>query len=200
MMLRGSKCLARPRAGWTSTLPEATPTSWSSSRPGARWRRWSNSSVSPMRWRTSSAGPSIWLNLPRSRIRSSARGSTAPVRCCMDRDPRAYLWDVQQAADAIKQFIAGLDAAGYVQNALVRAAVERQFEIIGEALNQLSKVAPDIARRVSDLRPIIGFRNILIHGYAAIDHARVWHIAQTSLPGLRREVSTLLAELGGADP
>lgn len=77
---------------------------------------------------------------------------------------------------------------------------KRQFEIIGEALNQLSKFAPDIARRVSDLRQIVGFRNILIHGYAAIDHGRVWHIAQTSLPGLRREVSALLAELGGADP
>jgi uncharacterized protein with HEPN domain len=52
---------------------------------------------------------------------------------------------------------------------------------------------------VSDLRQIIGFRNILIHGYAMIDHGRVWHIAKTSLPGLRQEVSTLLAELGGAD-
>jgi uncharacterized protein with HEPN domain len=63
----------------------------------------------------------------------------------------AYRWDVQQAANAIDQFI-------------------------------------------------IGFRNILIQGYATIDHSRVWHIAQTSLPGLRREVSVLLAELGEAGP
>ncbi len=81
----------------------------------------------------------------------------------MERDARAFLWDVQQAATAVDQFIADLDAAGYEENALVRAAVERQFEIIGEALNQLSKFAPDIARRVSDLRQIVGFRNILIH-------------------------------------
>jgi uncharacterized protein with HEPN domain len=53
----------------------------------------------------------------------------------MERDPRAYLWDILQAANAIEEFIAGLDAAGYAQSALVRAAVERQFEIIGEALN-----------------------------------------------------------------
>jgi uncharacterized protein with HEPN domain len=70
----------------------------------------------------------------------------------MERDARAYLWDVLQAANAIDQFIAGLDAAGYEENALVRAAVERQFEIIGEALNQLSKVAPEIARRVNFAR------------------------------------------------
>ena len=114
----------------------------------------------------------------------------------MDRDPRAYLWDVQQAANAIDQFIAGLDAAGYAQNALVRAAVERQFEIIGEALNRLSKIAPDLARRVPNLREIIGFRNVLIHGYAAIDDTRVWQITETSLPDLREAVSALLAELG----
>jgi len=117
----------------------------------------------------------------------------------MDRDPRAYLWDVQQAADAIKQFIAGLDAAGYVQNALVRAAVERQFEIIGEALNQLSKVSPHLARRVPKIGEIIGFRNVLIHGYATIDDARVWQITETLLPDLHEAVSALLAELGPPD-
>jgi uncharacterized protein with HEPN domain len=117
----------------------------------------------------------------------------------MDRDPRAYLWDVQQAANAIDKFIAGLDAAGYVQNALVRAAVERQFEIIGEALNRLSKTAPDLARQVPHLREIIGFRNVLIHGYAVIDNDRVWQIAETAIPSLHKAVSSLLAELGPPD-
>lgn len=114
----------------------------------------------------------------------------------MQRDPRAYLWDVQQAAGAIEQFSAGLNAASYANNALVRAAVERQFEIIGEALSQLLKIAPDLAQRIPHLREIIGFRNILIHGYAAIDHARVFRIAESQLPGLRETVSALLAELG----
>jgi uncharacterized protein with HEPN domain len=118
----------------------------------------------------------------------------------MERDPRAYLWDVQQAANAIEQFTAGLDAVGYEENALVRAAVERQFEIIGEALNQLSKVAPDLARQVPSIRQIIGFRNLLIHGYAAIDHGRVWHIAQTSLPPLCETVRALLADPGQPVP
>ena len=65
----------------------------------------------------------------------------------MQRDPRAFLWDVQQAAGAITEFTAGLDAAGYRASPLIRSAVERQFEIIGEALNQLSKVSPDLARQ-----------------------------------------------------
>lgn len=117
----------------------------------------------------------------------------------MDRDPRAYLWDVQQAADAIEQFVAGLDAVSYAENKLVRAAVERQFEIIGEALKQLLKASPELARQVPDVRGIISFRNVLIHGYARVDHARVWQITQTSLPDLREAVSALLAELGPPD-
>jgi uncharacterized protein with HEPN domain len=88
---------------------------------------------------------------------------------------------------------------GYTRNALVRAAVERQFEIIGEALNQLSKVSPELARQVPNLREIIGFRNVLIHGYATVDDARVWQITETSLPCLRQAVSALLAELGPPD-
>ena len=72
----------------------------------------------------------------------------------MQRDPRAFLWDVQQAAEAITQFTAGLDVAGYRTNPMIRSAVERQFEIIGEALNRLSKETPDLAKRVPDLGQI----------------------------------------------
>ena len=114
----------------------------------------------------------------------------------MQRDPRAFLWDAQQAAGAITQFTAGLDAAGYRANPLIRSAVERQFEIIGEALNRLSKEAPDLAGRVPNLARIVGFRNVLIHGYAVIDDGRVWEIVTTLLPSLRATVTALLTELG----
>ena len=114
----------------------------------------------------------------------------------MERDPRAFLWDVQQAVIAIQQFIQGMDATSYADSALVRSAVERQFEIIGEALNRLSKISPDLALKVPNLREIIGLRNILIHGYASIDHARVWQIAVDLVPELKQVVSALLDSLG----
>jgi uncharacterized protein with HEPN domain len=117
----------------------------------------------------------------------------------MRRDPRAFVWDVQQAAEAITQFTTGLDAASYRANPLVRSAVERQFEIIGEALNRLSKEAPDLAKRVPNLGKIVGFRNLLIHGYAVIDDGRVWEIVTTLLPSLRATVRDLLTELGPPD-
>ena len=114
----------------------------------------------------------------------------------MERDPRVYLWDVRQAADEIAQFTVGLDLARYQANALVRAAIERKFEIIGEALNQLSRLAPALVRRIPHLRRIVGFRNALIHGYARVDSAEVWRTAQEQLPGLRETVSAMLAEMG----
>jgi uncharacterized protein with HEPN domain len=52
----------------------------------------------------------------------------------MKRDPRAYLWDAKQAVDAIRQFTSGKSLADYVTDQMLRSAVERQFEIIGEAL------------------------------------------------------------------
>jgi Protein of unknown function DUF86 len=68
-------------------------------------------------------------------------------------------------------------------------AIERQFEIIGEALKQLSKVAPDIASKISDCRQIIAFRNIIIHGYAVLDKAIVWKVVHRHLPALERRAA-----------
>ena len=53
-----------------------------------------------------------------------------------------------------------------------------------------------LARRIPDIREIIAFRNVLIHGYAVVEHDRVWRIAESSLPGLRAAVAALLEELG----
>jgi len=79
---------------------------------------------------------------------------------------------------------------------MLRSAVERQFEIIGEALNQLAKIAPSMSQRVPDVRQIIAFRNVLIHGYAVIDHRTVWRSIQDELPALRDLLARLLSELG----
>src|SRR5687768_17219476 len=79
--------------------------------------------------------------------------------------------------------------------------MERQFEIIGEALNRLLRVDPDTAARISEHRRIIGFRNVLIHGYDAVDNAITWRIIQEKLPVLLAELGVLLeGEHKDADP
>ncbi len=112
----------------------------------------------------------------------------------MQRDPRAFLWDVHEAALAIQTFTKGLDMTAYENTELVQAAVERKFEVIGEALNQLSKLDAAMAAQLPDLPQIVAFRNQLIHGYATVNPSTVWTIAQNSLPGLITAVQALLDE------
>jgi uncharacterized protein with HEPN domain len=88
-----------------------------------------------------------------------------------------------------------MDDKAYSESEVVRSAVERKFEIIGEALAQLAKREPKIANRIPNFREIISFRNILIHGYAAIDDDRVYRITQGSLRRLRDAVVAIQAEL-----
>jgi uncharacterized protein with HEPN domain len=113
----------------------------------------------------------------------------------MRREPGAYLWDVREAADAILGFTRGRGIEDYLGDLLLRSAVERQFEILGEALSQLSKTTPEIARKIPDLPQVVAFRNLLIHGYAAVDHPTVWETIQVHVPVLRRRVAELLEEL-----
>lgn len=111
------------------------------------------------------------------------------------RDSRSYLWDVLEAATAIARFVKDVDAEAYESSEIIHSAVERKFEIIGEALNLLVKSDPDLAAKVSGFRQMISFRNLLIHGYASVDHDRVWSIIKDDLPKLMDIVGTLLEEL-----
>lgn len=79
---------------------------------------------------------------------------------------------------------------------MAQAAVERKFEVIGEALNQLSKFDAALAARIPDLPQIVAFRNQLIHGYATMNVSTVWNIAQNAVPVLIESMRTLLDELG----
>lgn len=112
----------------------------------------------------------------------------------MRRDPRAYLWDAQRAAGLLETFSSGKSFADYAADDLLKSAVERQFEIIGEALNKLSKVAPEVASSIPDLPRIVAFRNILIHGYATVDDALVWQLLIEKLPALQDVLQALLDE------
>ena len=75
---------------------------------------------------------------------------------------------------------------------MLRAAIERQFEIIGEALNRLFRLEPDLADRITDGRRIIAFRNILVHAYAQIENRVVWGVIESELKTLETDVAALL--------
>lgn len=107
-------------------------------------------------------------------------------------ETKKHLLDIQQAAALASEFVAGRTFADYQRTAMLRAAVERQCEIIGEALAKLAKTDEPAAARITDYRRIIAFRNILIHGYTEVDHRLVWDVVTIKVPALSAEVSGLL--------
>lgn len=107
-------------------------------------------------------------------------------------EAKKYLYDIQQAAQQIANFTAGKRLEDYLSSPMMQAAVEREFEIIGEALARLIRLDETVAARITDHRRIVAFRNILIHGYADVDDRLVWDVVETKMPILRHEVDSLL--------
>jgi len=112
-------------------------------------------------------------------------------------DVRKYLFDIQKACGLIGQFVAGKSLADYLQDIQLRSAVERQFEIVGEAVSQMLRTAPEMGSRFTSAPQIISFRNYLIHGYASVSNDVVWGIVEEDLPILARQVTDLLSEEEG---
>ena len=105
-----------------------------------------------------------------------------------------YLWDISQAARNVKMFIEGKSFQDCQNDLVLRSAVERQFEIVGEALAQGLKHFPELAGAVTASRQIVDFRNRLIHGYAAINGVVVWGVTEDNSPPLLEEVERALEE------
>lgn len=105
------------------------------------------------------------------------------------------LEDIRTAVVYILDKTRGKSLTDYTSDDILRPAVERHFEIIGEALKRLARLDPDTAGTITDVAQIIAFRNVLIHGYDAIDDRRVWDAIQHSLPMLHEQVVTLLSDV-----
>ncbi len=100
------------------------------------------------------------------------------------RDPSAYVWDTRDACQAITEFLSGITREQYLTDRKTRAAVERNLITIGEAMNRLSALDPELAAELGDVGQIVAFRNTLVHGYFKIDHDKVWTVLQEHLPPL----------------
>jgi uncharacterized protein with HEPN domain len=109
-------------------------------------------------------------------------------------ESKTFLEDIRQAVALILDFTRGKTFSNYENDALLRSGVERQFEIIGEALNRLNRVDPATADQISQARRIIGFRNILVHGYDIVENTVVWDIVEKNIPILHKEILSLLED------
>ena len=104
-----------------------------------------------------------------------------------------YLTDMVEAADAIGQFLLGVEQDAFFQNDLVRSAVLQKLIIIGEGAARLPKEFQERHTEI-EWKDIVAFRNIAVHTYFAVDWSIVWVTATKDAPELRSKIALILAE------
>ncbi len=106
----------------------------------------------------------------------------------MKHEIKKLLFDINEAANDIENFVQDKEYFEFENNRLLQAAVERKFEIIGEALNRIKSIDSEFIENITDYRRIIGFRNMIAHGYDIIEFEIVWSAIKNHLPILKQEV------------
>jgi uncharacterized protein with HEPN domain len=110
----------------------------------------------------------------------------------LDNKALKFLLDVQRACAAIDEFCRGKSQEQFTSDELLRSAVERKMEIVGEAINQATKIEPDIAKSITTPLKIVALRNILAHHYWKVAPDILWDVAQVHVPFLKTQVDTIL--------
>jgi len=109
----------------------------------------------------------------------------------MEIEIKKYLFDIQESIDSIEKFLGDKrDFKIYMADKMLRRAVEREFEIIGEAMSRIEKL--DSLLDISGKKQIINMRNRVIHGYNKIDNEIIWGTIVRHLPTLKIEINNLL--------
>lgn len=112
----------------------------------------------------------------------------------MLRQPDVYLELALLALRKLPRFLQQRTLQDYLADDLCQSAVERQLEIAGDALSHLRKVSPALFQRIPDGDLIVAFRNVLAHGYATLNHTKVYEAASSKAPELLKTLEKLLAE------
>ena len=113
----------------------------------------------------------------------------------MDERVEKYLYDIKIAIDEIELFtqqLSSLNFNEYKQNLLFKRAIERELEIIGEAMNRIIKKDTDFINKIEEAKSIISLRNYIIHAYDSVSDENIWAIIQNHLPKLKQQVEELL--------
>ena len=109
----------------------------------------------------------------------------------MKLEVKKYLFDIRESIESIEEYLGDRrDFNIYLSDKMLRRAVEREFEIIGEAMGRIEKI--NLSIEISSKRQIISMRNRVIHGYDKIDNEIIWGIIVRHLPTLKVEIENLL--------
>ena len=101
--------------------------------------------------------------------------------------------DISIAVDEVEVFALKKSFSDYCKDRMLQAAIERELEIIGEALNRLEDMdKAGLEKNLPEYRKIIGLRNILVHGYDIIDNEIIWDLVKNKIPELKAKVKIIL--------
>jgi uncharacterized protein with HEPN domain len=114
----------------------------------------------------------------------------------MDERILKWLFDIKMSIDEIEDFFKNeeKDFFKYRNNLMLKRAVERNLEIIGEATNRIITRDSLFNERITNAKAIIGLRNQVIHAYDNISDENIWSILTNHLPKLKTEVENLIKE------
>lgn len=107
-------------------------------------------------------------------------------------DPQKYLYDIIDCCEFILEMSKGKTVDDYKNDRIFRSALERELQIIGEAMLQLDHISPETAEKISQHRGIISFRHVLVHGYDSLDPDTVWNVVETKIDILLQQARKLL--------
>ena len=110
----------------------------------------------------------------------------------MQHDPLVCVEDAVSACELIIEFTKNMGEAEFYVDLKTKAAVEREFEILGEALNRVKKIDANILTDVDNWREIIGFRNVIAHGYDVVEDEIVWDAVNRDIPKLLKQLKEII--------
>jgi uncharacterized protein with HEPN domain len=104
----------------------------------------------------------------------------------------AYLWDMLQASRDILEFTRGVSLGEYNSNKMLQMAVERGFQILGEAARRVTE-SFKAAHPEIPWSSMVGHRNVIVHDYADLSPKRIWEVVEEDLPGLVQSLERLIS-------
>lgn len=109
----------------------------------------------------------------------------------MRHDPSKLYEDILQAIEEIQSFCQQRTFHDFRSDRTLQLVVERELEIIGEALARLRREHPALAGQITDVDKIIGLRNVLTHGYDVLEYEILWDVVMNKVPILKHNIESL---------
>jgi uncharacterized protein with HEPN domain len=110
----------------------------------------------------------------------------------MRHDPKKLYEDILRAIDETECFCRHKTIEDFRTDRALQLVIERELEIIGEAVARLQREYSDLAEQITDAYKIVGLRNVLAHGYDILEYEILWDVVENKLPVLKQEIDKLL--------